>query len=132
MQLFHLLYFSKKAPSQPALTQQDQKKFAAKNQHMDLTGLLVECNGHYLQVLEGRRTEVSRLLASIFCDPRHTDLTIARAEQIDARFFQDFEMAHIGEDKIPQEYVRLHFPGQEFRPTELTGSQLWAFMADLV
>ncbi|MEO0752067.1 MAG: BLUF domain-containing protein [Pseudomonadota bacterium] len=132
VQLFHLLYFSHKCPDQPGLTQADQDLFREKNMHLGLTGLLVEYSGIYLQVIEGRRSEVSTLLNSMIRDTRHSRLTIVRAEQIDQRFFDKFEMNHIGEDAVSEKYVRLHFPDQAFCPVQLTGNQLWTFMADLV
>lgn len=87
VQLFHLLYFSQKSPGHTGFMPQDASAFQANNRKLGITGILVECDGSYLQVLEGRRTEISALLAKIFRDARHSSVTIARAEQIDERFF---------------------------------------------
>ncbi|WP_339932873.1 BLUF domain-containing protein [uncultured Brevundimonas sp.] len=46
------------------------------NRRDHLTSAVMLCRGHILQVIEGGRNDVDRLMRRLMLDPRHTDLRI--------------------------------------------------------
>ena len=62
------------------------------NPRRGITGLLCLANGTFVQVIEGGRQEISRLLAKIVCDERNTDLEILSYEEISERRFGGWTM----------------------------------------
>lgn len=75
MALFQLLYLSRTRldwtePELAALTADAQER----NARLGLTGLLLYGNGHFLQLLEGRRQPLLLTYDRIARDARHTDL----------------------------------------------------------
>lgn len=62
-----------------------------------ITGGLLISDGHFVQVLEGERSEVDALMDRIERDPRHTQVHIFFREVRDERRFGTWAMAWIGE-----------------------------------
>ena len=62
---------------------------SSRNASQGITGVLVTQQGQdvFLQVLEGSRTEVNALYASIARDLRHRDVTLLAYEEIEQRHF---------------------------------------------
>lgn len=65
----------------------------ARNSLYGITGLLVFDYGAFLQVLEGQRSEVETIFASIERDPRHTALRVLTREPKPEREFHTWSMA---------------------------------------
>jgi hypothetical protein len=63
-------------------------KARAKNQRLDVTGMLLYKDGNFMQVLEGEETVVRELFACIERDPRHFG-TIVLLEEMGFRSFAD-------------------------------------------
>jgi hypothetical protein len=73
--LIRLIYVSKAVdPQTHTLTDSILRKAHAWNTQNDITGVLCEGQGVFLQALEGERGAVTRLYAHISADPRHKDL----------------------------------------------------------
>lgn len=92
--IFTLVYISqeKEPMSREALIELlDQSR--PKNQRLGITGLLVHKAGHFLQVLEGERSVVEALMATIAKDPRHTQVSIVVKEEGGSRRFGQWSMA---------------------------------------
>lgn len=93
MTLSHMLYLSRTRldwtePELEALTAHAQ----ARNARDGLTGLLLYGNGHFLQLLEGRRQPLLLTYDRIARDPRHTELRLLLDGPIVKRTFSHWAM----------------------------------------
>ena len=94
--LIRLIYVSKAVgPQTGALTDAMLSKAQAWNTRNDITGVLCEGQGMFLQALEGERGPVTRLYARISADPRHTDLELIHCESITQRRYGEWSMARV-------------------------------------
>jgi hypothetical protein len=90
---------------------------------------LCQGQGLFIQVLEGERSTVNRLYNTIIKDKRHHDVELVAIEEIDARKFPNWSMAHViisENDPI----VQLKHP--EFDPFEASAEQLQSLIDDLL
>ena len=84
--LIRLIYVSKAVnPQTHTLADSILRQAHAWNRQNDITGVLCEGQGVFLQALEGERGKVTRLYARIFVDPRHQDLELIHCESITER-----------------------------------------------
>lgn len=60
-----------------------------------ITGALVYADGHFLQILEGDRSAVERLMMRISKDLRHETIVVLQAGDIPAATFPDWTMAYV-------------------------------------
>ena len=67
----------------------------ANNAAAGITGVLIFADGAFLQVLEGERDAVLRLLGKIACDDRHQGIMVMSAAEIDSRDFERWTMAYL-------------------------------------
>jgi len=65
-----------------------------KNERLGITGLLIHCKGHLLQILEGDERIVDELFAKISGDDRHLDLRHVSGRTIDHRHFPQWSMGY--------------------------------------
>jgi len=65
----------------------------ANNRRDDVTGAMAIEDGLVVQVIEGSRPDVDRLLGRLRTDPRHTNLSILADRPVPERLF-DVPMAH--------------------------------------
>ena len=101
------------------------KAARAFNADHDITGILCQGQGLFLQVLEGQRSAVNRLYARILADRRHKDVELLIYEEISERRFGQWAMAHVplsAQDPM----IQMNHP--EFDPYSATG----AFVLNLV
>lgn len=66
-----------------------------KNRRRDLTGLLLYSGEHFIQVLEGRSSEVSSLVSVIKRDPRHVRVKIVKRASITSRRYGSWDMGYV-------------------------------------
>lgn len=66
-----------------------------------ITGVLCQGRGVYLQVLEGERNQVDALFARIALDKRHGNLKLRQQEDIQARRYGKWAMAHVDMAYLP-------------------------------
>lgn len=64
----------------------------AKNARLGVTGILLYRQGTFLQVLEGDRSQVEELYATITADPRHHAVDTVLVEERRERRFPDWTM----------------------------------------
>lgn len=94
----HLLYHSQAThPMSPAdLTTLVEESQAWNGAHA-ITGFLCYSSaGHFVQVLEGRATEVHALFAKICQDKRHHHVQVVSDRATTTRWFADWRMAFVG------------------------------------
>jgi Sensors of blue-light using FAD len=128
--LIRLIYLSKTVGLQTAaLTDSILLKAHAWNTQHEITGVLCEGQGVYLQALEGERGMVTRLYARIYADPRHTDLQLLHCEGITERRYGGWSMARVSlSDVDPQ--TKIVWP--EFDPYSPSGALVMARIDQLV
>jgi len=128
--LIRLIYVSKAVgPQTRTLTDSILHKAHAWNTQNDITGVLCEGQGVFLQALEGERGKVTRLYARIFADPRHTDLELIHCECITKRRYGQWSMARVSlSDVDPQ--TKIIWP--EFDPYSANGALVMARIDELI
>ena len=128
--LIRLIYVSKAVdPQSHALTDSILRKAHAWNAQEDITGVLCEGQGVFLQALEGERGKVTRLYARIAADPRHKDLELIHCESITQRRYGDWSMASVRlSDVDPQ--TKIIWP--DFDPYSASGLLVMARIDALV
>lgn len=94
--LIRLIYVSKAVERQSlALTNSILRTSHTWNTQNDITGVLCEGQGVFLQALEGERGEVTRLYARISADRRHKELELIHCECITQRRYGEWSMARV-------------------------------------
>ncbi len=81
------------------------------NRRLDVTGMLVQSDGHFAQVLEGRPEVVSGLLEKIRLDRRHRDVRVLLQEDVSRRQFANWGMGLVRRDDKTAEMRQLHRQG---------------------
>lgn len=95
IELIHLIYASRAA--QPFTEEElvDLLNGArTANSSIDVTGMLLHCEGSFFQVLEGEEEIVSTLYNKISKDPRHEDIVKIIKEPIEERAFGEWSMGY--------------------------------------
>jgi len=128
--LIRLIYVSKAVgPQTDTLTESILRKAHAWNTRNDITGVLCEGQGVFLQALEGERVKVTRLYERIAADPRHTDLELIHCESITRRRYGAWSMARVSlSDVDPQ--TKIEWP--EFAPYSASGALVMSRIDQLV
>lgn len=67
---------------------------ALKNQALNIAGLLLQYDGHVMQVLEGPEDAVKALYSRICEDPRHTNITCIYSQDVEKPVFQNWSMGY--------------------------------------
>jgi hypothetical protein len=128
--LIRLIYVSKAADTQTgAETESILQKSHAWNTQNDITGVLCEGQGVFLQALEGERGAVNRLYARIAADPRHTALELIHCESITDRRYGSWSMARVSLSDVDPE-TRIVWP--EFDPYSSSGALVMARIDELI
>jgi len=100
--LYHLIYSSRATvPLTVDELQEILVDARAGNEKRDVTGALVYIDGIFLQVLEGERETVLKLMSLIAADSRHTDVKVFHHAAVDHRVFGTWRMAYV--DGTPEQ-----------------------------
>jgi Sensors of blue-light using FAD len=128
--LIRLIYVSTAVdPQTRALTDSILRKAHAWNTQNDITGVLCEGQGMFLQALEGERGKVTRLYARIAADPRHKDLELIHCEVISERRYGEWSMVRVDlSDVDPQ--TKISWP--DFDPYTASGGLVMARIDELI
>ena len=70
------------------------------NRRDQLTGVLLRHGGLFLQVVEGARVDLDRLMSRLADDRRHANLRILADRPVESRMFPDWAMARL--DATPE------------------------------
>ena len=91
--LFTLVYLSN---ATNAMSEDELKEILTvsrkNNPAVNVSGVLIYCEGNILQVLEGAKEDVYKVYDKIKLDPRHDELIILQSREISARTFEDWSM----------------------------------------
>jgi hypothetical protein len=101
----------------------------AHNARHGISGVLCQGQGLYLQVLEGERAPVNRLYARILQDPRHQDVQMLSFEEIAARRYADWSMAHV---LLPDDDAMVRMQHPEFDPYTASGAHALRLLDELL
>jgi len=94
--LIRMLYTSTASgPLTTALTGSILRSAQAYNAANNITGVLCQGQGVFLQVLEGDRLAVNGLYARILADKRHQKVVLLSLEEITRRRYGAWAMAHV-------------------------------------
>ena len=94
--LIRLIYFSVSVgPQTGSMTHSILKTSQAWNKAHEITGVLCQSNGVFLQALEGERSAVTKLYARIYEDRRHSNIEMIHCECIAKRRYENWSMAHV-------------------------------------
>lgn len=93
--LSRLMYVSSPYSLTDELLKQILEQSRTNNQKQRITGVLCAGGGHFVQVLEGKESDLVRLYSKIIDDPRHHDCEIIGIAPIDERMFEKWSMGYI-------------------------------------
>lgn len=122
MSLISLVYVS--VESHP-LSEEDLieilKKAREKNERLDITGMLLYRDGFFIQCLEGEKSAVESLYATIKLDNRHENVLTVSQDEIEERTFKDWKMGfnHISDSDLSglegyEDYINKPFDNEFF------------------
>ncbi|MEH3046167.1 BLUF domain-containing protein [Sphingomonas adhaesiva] len=77
----------------------------SKNIRDEITGVLAEYNGFYLQVLEGPQVPVEDAFVRIISDQRHKELQLLSRRLVTVRGFGHFAMAEVSDNKGQRQII---------------------------
>ena len=101
------------------------------NQPHGITGLLCFSNGVFVQALEGGRSQVSHLLATIFSDIRHRDMQLLMFEEIAQRHFGNWTMGKVNVSSINSAVLLKYSESADLNPFSSPGHTTMALLAEL-
>lgn len=116
-------------PQTSTMTNSILKTAQAWNHANNITGVLCQGQGVFLQVLEGERSVISELYSRIYADQRHTNVEMIHCESIVQRRYGKWSMAHVTLADIDPT-AKIDWP--EFDPNSITGLLLMARIDDLL
>jgi hypothetical protein len=120
MPLTRLIYVSRRLDHDPATLDAILRASSARNEEDGITGALIASDGHYLQVLEGRRAAVGRCLARIGRNACHCDLQVVSAGESRHRLFPTWAMRAIGTSMALRLLVGRYAAPGVFRPEQMS------------
>ncbi len=98
--IYKLIYTSKAVPGTTDAVLEDILAAARRNNgDLDITGMLLFFDDHFIQLLEGQRNDVMKLYEKIKQDARHTDVDLMFEEYQEDRVFGDWRMAYVPLDQ---------------------------------
>jgi hypothetical protein len=102
--LIRLIYVSHAVgPQTGTMTHSILKTAQEWNKANNITGVLCQAQGVFLQALEGERAVVNKLYARIYADSRHAGVELVHCEYITQRRYAQWSMAHVNlEDDVLQ------------------------------
>ena len=128
--LTRLLYVSKPVgPITTYVTTSILEVSSAHNKAADITGVLCQGSGIYLQVIEGQRAAINALFSRIMADQRHHTVEILSLEEIEQRRYGQWSMALV-QLSMDDPMVQMAHP--EFDPYSATSSDAMKIIDDLL
>ena len=133
--LVRLLYASRAAASVDADALAAILKHSKEhNAKVGVTGVLCFCANSrvFMQVLEGGRSQVSRLYNRIAQDPRHADVELLSYEDIGERNFAGWAMGQVNMNRLNPALVLKYSEGTRLDPFAVSGKASLSLFNELV
>ena len=131
--LVRLMYASRATePVRPETLTVILKKSTQHNPGVGVTGVLCFSGAIFLQVLEGGRSQVSKLYNRIAQDPRHTDVVLLSYEEIDERSFAGWSMGQVNMGRLNTALLLKYSETAVLDPYAVSGKVSMALFNELV
>jgi len=116
-------------PQSTTMTRSILMQAQAHNRAHNISGVLCQGQGFFLQVIEGQRSHINALYGRILADTRHKDVELLHWEETTQRLFGRWAMAlvHLS---VNDPMVKLHHP--DFDPYAAPGPRVLQQVLDLV
>ena len=96
MPLSRIIYSSQAAPGLGLAQQRAILERARRsNEKLGITGILLYCEGRFVQAIEGERSDVSALFQRTSADRRHLQVTLLEVSDEEERLFGEWEMKFV-------------------------------------
>ena len=125
MQLYHSVYHSRRETLSDGDLHDILETSQRNNTRAGLTGALVADDQYFLQVLEGPRDVLTRLLFSIAADPRHSDCQLALFDQAQHRHFDEWSMGLVQINDANRGYLKAAGLPDHIAPEKMSGQMIW-------
>jgi hypothetical protein len=103
----------------------------ARNEIDSITGVLLFCNNHVVQCLEGERGAISKTYARIIKDKRHQDPLLVDYRMLSTRQFSKWSMGYVPESSVTQPMLLKYSVTQDFAPRLLSGESCLRMLNEL-
>jgi len=128
--LIRLLYVSKPVgPITTYVTTSILEVSSVNNKKTDITGVLCQGSGVYLQVIEGQRSAINALFSRIMADTRHKNVEILSMEEIEQRRYGLWSMALV---QLSMDDPMVEMAHPEFDPYSASSSDAMKIIDDLL
>ena len=128
--LTRLLYVSKPVgPITTFVTSSILEVCSVNNKKAEITGVLCQGSGIYMQVIEGRRSAINALYSRIISDKRHNQIELLSFEEVDQRRYGQWSMALV-QLSIDDPMVQLAHP--EFDPYSASSKDAIRIIDELI
>lgn len=129
MSLVSLIYTSEMTASTDFM---DILEVSRKNNERDgITGVLLFCNNHVIQCLEGGREAVNETFARIVRDKRHQNPLLVDYRTISVRLFSKWSMGYMPESSVTRATLLKYAVSQDFEPRLLSGESCLGMLVEL-
>ena len=131
--LVRLMYASRATETvRPEVLNAILKKSTQNNPAAGVTGVLCFSGNIFLQVLEGGRSQVSKLYNRIAQDPRHTDVVMLSYEEIEERRFAGWAMGQVNMNRLNPALLLKYSEAAVLDPYAVSGKVSMALFNELV
>ena len=137
MPLSRIIYSSQAAPGLGLAQQREILERARhSNEKLGITGILLYCEGRFVQAIEGERSDVSALFQRISADRRHLQITLIDVSDEEERLFGEWEMKFVSltqtQTRERAEAIRGAMGAfEKFDPDAMSSDSLRALLVDL-
>ena len=131
--LVRLMYASRATETvRPEALNAILKKSTHNNPGVGITGVLCFSGEIFLQVLEGGRSQVSKLYNRIAQDPRHRDVVLLSYEEIEERSFAGWAMGQVNMGRLNPALLMKYSEAAVLDPYAVSGKVSMALFNELV
>ncbi|MBC8055266.1 MAG: BLUF domain-containing protein [Rhizobiales bacterium] len=131
--LVRLMYASRAAETvRPEVLGAILKKSTQNNPAVGVTGVLCFSGEIFLQVLEGGRSQVSKLYNRIAADPRHRDVVLLSYDEIEERSFAGWAMGQVNMSRLNPSLLLKYSEAAVLDPYAVSGKVSMALFNELV
>jgi hypothetical protein len=131
--LVRLMYASRAAETvRPEMLNAILKQSTGNNPGVGVTGVLCFSGDIFLQVLEGGRSQVSKLYNHIAQDKRHADVVMLSYEEIEERSFAGWAMGQVNMSRLNPALLLKYSEAAVLDPYAVSGKVSMALFNELV